>query len=488
MTTALMIQGCGSDVGKSTIVAGLCRALARRGLTVRPFKPQNMSNNAAAALGGEIGRAQALQARAAGVAPDVRMNPVLLKPESEGGSQLIVMGQVRGRMTARDYQAGKGALLAEALTAYRSLAAEADIMLIEGAGSPAEINLRAGDIANMGFARAAGVPVILVGDIDRGGVIASIVGVSTVLDQGDRAMLRGFVINRFRGDPTLFDGGRKAICARTGLIDFGLVPHTPLAGRLPAEDSASLRERSQGGSVVIAALRTPRIANFDDLDPLAQDPGVDLRLIERGTPIPGDAAAVLVCGSKASRADLAALRDEGWDIDLAAHRRRGGWIMGVCGGYQMLGRHIDDPDGSEGAPGATDGLGYLDVTTVLGGAKTVRSAQGQGVLFDAALQGYEIHTGVTTGPDADRPLLRFADGRAEGATSSDGRVFGTYLHGVFANDGFRAAVISALGGRSGLSDFDAGVDAALDALADHIEAHVDVDGLLALAAPVVTAA
>lgn len=483
---ALMVQGCGSDVGKSTIVAGLARLFARRGLQVRPFKPQNMSNNAAAVEGGEIGRAQALQARAAGVAADVRMNPVLLKPETEG-SQIVVMGRARGRMAARAYQTMKSALLPEALAAYRDLAAEADLVLVEGAGSPAEINLRAGDIANMGFARAADTPVILVGDIDRGGVIASLVGVTAVLDADDRAMLAGFIVNRFRGDLSLFAEGEQMITQRSGLRSFGVLPHLPALARLPDEDSAGLARNvsaAAGGRIVIAALVTPRIANFDDLDPLMAEPDVDLRLIRPGMPIPGDAAAVILCGSKAVRADLAALREEGWDIDLRAHRRRGGVIVGLCGGYQMLGGAIGDPRGVEGAPGTSAGLGMLDITTTLGNEKTVRRQSATGLRFAGPLAGYEIHVGETAGPDATRPMLSFADGRPDGAVSADGRVFGTYLHGLFANDTLRAAFLTELGGAARIADFEAAVDAALDALADHIEAHLDVEGLFTAARPV----
>ena len=342
---ALMIQGTGSNVGKSLIVAGLARACLRRGLSVAPFKPQNMSNNAAVTEdGGEIGRAQALQARAAGRAASVHMNPVLLKPETETGAQVIVQGRRAGRAEARAWFGDKPRLLGTVLESFAYLRRTADLILVEGAGSPAETNLRAGDIANMGFARAADVPVILVGDIDRGGVIAQVVGTQAVLDPGDRAQVAGFAINKFRGDVRLFDEGLADIVARTGWPSFGVVPWFPEAWRLPAEDMLDLVARP-GGPVRIAVPMLPRIANFDDLDALAAEPQVTVDLVAPGRALPGDAAAVLLPGSKATIADLAFLRAQGWDIDLQAHLRRGGRVLGFCGGFQMLGRSIADPEG-----------------------------------------------------------------------------------------------------------------------------------------------
>ncbi len=475
---ALMIQGAGSNVGKSLIVAGLCRAALRRGLSVAPFKPQNMSNNAAVtADGGEIGRAQALQARACGLVPVVDMNPVLLKPESETGSQVIVQGRRVATVKARDYAALKPSLLAPVMESFRRLSAAHHLVLVEGAGSPAEVNLRPGDIANMGFARAAGVPVVLVGDIDRGGVIAQIVGTQAVLESDDARMVQGFLINKFRGDPVLFENGYRLIEARTGWRGFGVAPWFAGADRLPAEDALDLPQGG-GAGVHVVALAFPRIANFDDLDPLAQEPGVRLTLLRPGRPIPGDAAAVILPGSKSTRGDLAALRAAGWDIDLAAHRRRGGHVLGLCGGYQMLGRSIADPRGIEGTAGSDPGLGLLDVATVMTPDKRLTRVTGQAL--GERLEGYEIHIGATDGPDRARPFA-VVGGAAEGAVSGDGRVEGTYLHGLFAADGFRRAWLARLGVAPSGLDYEAGVDRTLDALARHIEAHLDVAGLLALA-------
>ncbi|MFM9861958.1 cobyric acid synthase [Pseudoxanthobacter sp. M-2] len=478
-----MLQGTGSDVGKSLLVAGLCRHFTRAGLTVRPFKPQNMSNNAAATQdGGEIGRAQALQARACGVAPSVHMNPVLLKPESERGSQVIVQGRRHATAAASAYQAMKPSLMPAVLDSFARLSAEADLVIVEGAGSPAEVNLRAGDIANMGFARAAGVPVVLVGDIDRGGVIASLVGTKAVIEAADAAMIRGFLVNRFRGDPRLFDDGLSIVTEHTGWPSLGLVPWFAAAHRLPAEDAVALSSAApakDGARIRVAVPMLPRIANFDDLDPLKQEPAVDVVFVPRGSPLPGDAALVVLPGSKATIADLAVLRAEGWDVDLAAHVRRGGRVLGLCGGYQMLGRSIADPDGIEGPPGVVAGLGLLAVDTVLTADKVTRPASGVEVASGLPVTGYEIHLGRTDGPDCARPFAMLA-GRPDGATSADGLVAGTYLHGAFAGDDVRAAFLARLGVPSELS-YEAGIEATLDALADHLAEHVDTERLLSIA-------
>jgi len=488
---ALMVQGTGSDVGKSLLVAGFARAFADRGLRVRPFKPQNMSTNAAVtADGGEIGRAQWLQALAARVEPSVHMNPVLLKPEGDRRAQLIVHGRVAGTAEAAAYQRGKAALLPAILDSFRHLAGAADLVLVEGAGSPAEINLRAGDVANMGFARAAGVPVVLVGDIDRGGVIASLVGTRAVLDPADAAQIVGFLVNKFRGDPDLFADGLAIIAARTGWPALGLVPFFAEAHRLPAEDGLALDARARRRAaddadrrVVVAVPWLPHIANFDDLDPLDAEPSVDLRIVPPGAALPGDADLVILAGSKATIADLRALRAEGWDVDLLAHRRRGGRVLGLCGGYQMLGRRIDDPAGIEGPAGAADGLALLDVATELTHGKTLTRVAG--ITADGApVRGYEMHVGRTDGPDRRRPFARRADGSAEGAMSADGRVAGTYLHGLFADDGQRAAWLARLGAAPSDLRYEAGVEAVLDRLAAHLGRHVDLDRLLALARPV----
>ena len=478
-----MIQGCGSNVGKSMLVAGLCRAALLRGLTVMPFKPQNMSNNAAVtADGGEIGRAQALQARACGVQPLTDMNPVLLKPESEIGSQVIVQGKRVATVKARDYAALKPSLMAPVLQSFARLKASTDLVIVEGAGSPAEINLRAGDIANMGFACAADVPVVLVGDIDRGGVIAQIVGTQAVLEQGDAAMVAGFVINKFRGDPRLFDAGYAQILQRTGWPGFGVLPWFGQAHLLPAEDALDIAigPATSAGGIKIACLQLSRIANFDDLGPLAAEPGVDLVMVRPGQPIPGDAALVILPGTKSTRADLAFLRTQGWDIDLRAHHRRGGRILGICGGYQMLGLEISDPEGIEGAPGSDPGLGFLDVVTKMQPDKRLTLSTARHLASGLEVTGYEIHIGVTEGADRTRPFAML-EGRGEGAISADGRTEGSYLHGLFAADDFRAAYLRGLGARPSGLNYDAGVEAALDALAAHLEAHLDVPGLLGLA-------
>jgi adenosylcobyric acid synthase len=478
----LMIQGTGSDVGKSLLVAGLARAFTRRGLRVRPFKPQNMSNNAAVtADGGEIGRAQALQARAARVAPSVDMNPVLLKPQSEIGAQVVVQGKVLGNARAREYQSMKPRLFGAVLESFERLAQDADLVLVEGAGSASEINLRAADIANMGFARAAGVPVVLVGDIDRGGVIASLVGTKTVIEPADAALIVGFIVNRFRGDPTLFDDGMKTIARLTGWRALGLVPFFEAAHRLPAEDALGLPGRSVGadGRTRIAVLAYPRIANFDDFDPLRLEPNVDLVFVGPNEPIPGNASLVILPGSKATIADLAALRQAGWDIDLAAHLRRGGIVMGICGGYQMLGRSIADPHGIEGPPSKVDGLDLFEVDTILEGDKMLVEVTGEIVGTGVPFRGYEMHIGRTTG--VIDPLLRLSDGRYDGAISDNGQLVGCYIHGLMADDRQRRHWLQWIGAQASPFSYDSEIDTTLDLLADHIEKHVDCDLLLELA-------
>jgi adenosylcobyric acid synthase len=481
---AIMFQGTGSDVGKSLIVAGLARALVARGVKVLPFKPQNMSNNAAVtADGGEIGRAQALQARAARVAPNVHMNPVLLKPQSEIGAQLVVQGKVYGRASAAEYQHVKPELMPFVLDSFARLKSEADIVLVEGAGSASEINLRANDIANMGFARAASLPVVLIGDIDRGGVIASLVGTKAVIEAEDAALIRGFLVNKFRGDPALFANGMAVIEAATGWQPLGLIPFFPEARLLPAEDALALdatRPAKEGARIKIAVPLLPHIANFDDLDPLDAEPSVELVRVRPGKALPGDADLVVLPGSKATVADLAALREAGFDIDIAAHLRRGGTVLGLCGGYQMLGSAVHDVGGLEGPPGTAQGLGLLAVETTLTAEKRLVAAEGE-TSDGAPLTGYEMHMGVTEGPDCARPFARLADGSAEGAVSASGRVIGTYIHGLFADDRQRAAWLArfAAGGTS--IAYEALVDATLDQLAAHLEAHVDIDRLLNLA-------
>ncbi len=490
MVARVMIQGCGSNVGKSMLVAGLCRAAANRGIRVAPFKPQNMSNNAAVTSdAGEIGRAQALQALAARIPTTVHMNPVLLKPETDKGSQVILQGKRLQHATARDYFRLKPKLIEGVIDSFTRLADSADLIIVEGAGSPAEVNLREGDIANMGFAQATETPVILTGDIDRGGVIAQLVGTQAVIDPADNALIKGFLINKFRGDTSLFDDGYKLIETRTGWRGYGVVPWFPDAYKLPAEDSSDIgakptnaQSRTSDGPrkiLKIICLQLSRIANFDDLDPLGAEPGVDVTMLAPGKAIPGDANLVIIPGSKSTRGDLDFLRAQGWDIDLMAHHRRGGRILGVCGGYQMLGRAIHDPQGIEGAAGTSEGLGLLDVETEMTPQKSLTQITATDLMTGEPVSGYEIHIGRTTGEARSRPLFTVGD-EPEGAQSRDGLIQGTYLHGVFTEDTYRKRFLERLGG-TGTARYNEDVETTLDALAAHIETHIDVEGVLAVA-------
>ncbi len=368
----LMLQGTGSDVGKSVLVAGLCRVFKNRGLSVLPFKPQNMSNNAAATIeGGEIGRAQWLQAIAAGAEPHTDMNPVLIKPESDKGAQLVVQGKVQGSIQSGYYRKHKAELLDVVLSSFERLKRDADLVLVEGAGSPAEVNLRAGDIANMGFALPTQTPVVLVGDINRGGVIAAIAGTHGLLPLAEQALVRGTIINQFRGDVSLFDEGLRAIEDKTNWPNFGVVPFLRSIRELPAEDAVVLdtREGSDTGKKLVAVPMLPSISNFDDLDPLAADPDVDVEFCRPGTPLPQEADLIVLPGSKSTIRDLRFLKAEGWATDVLAHARAGKPVLGLCGGYQMLGTIVRDPDGIEGPAGEEAGLGLLDVETILESVK-----------------------------------------------------------------------------------------------------------------------
>ncbi|TIL43517.1 cobyric acid synthase [Mesorhizobium sp.] len=485
---AIMLQGTGSDVGKTVLVAGLCRVAKKRGLKVRPFKPQNMSNNAAVAnipgdkLGGEIGRAQWLQAIACGVVPTVHMNPVLLKPQTDIGAQVVVQGKVFGEARARDYQALKARLMDAVLESWAKVAEGADLVIVEGAGSPAEINLRSRDIANMGFATRANVPVILVGDIDRGGVIAAVAGTHLILPEEDRHMIVGYLINKFRGDVSLFDDGIKAIESFTGWRCFGVVPWLKAAARLPSEDSVVLERLASGEkrALKVAVPVLSRIANFDDLDPLKAEPQVEVVFVPPGQHLPEDAGLVVIPGSKSTIGDLLKFRENGWDRDLLAHRKRGGHVVGICGGFQMLGRVVRDPDGIEGNATETEGLGLLDVETVMQPEKTVRNVSARSVQFDLPLEGYEIHLGRTTGPDTLRPSA-VINGADDGAVSADGKVSGSYLHGLFSAGAFRAKFLENLGVKGGGIDYRAEVERALDEIAAELETHLDCDAIFGLA-------
>ena len=481
-TPALMIQATGSNAGKSTIVAGLARALVRRGLKVAPFKPQNMSNNAAVAIeGGEIGRAQAVQARAARVPPSVHMNPVLLKPETDTGAQIIVQGKRWGTLRAKNYLEKKAALLPAVLESFAHLARDADIVLVEGAGSPAEINLRAGDIANMGFAAAADVPVVMLGDIDRGGVIASLAGTHLVLEPDELARIHGFIINKFRGDVGLFDQGLAAITRLTGWPSLGVVPWLPQAAWLPAEDAVDL-DRAHGSSStrVIAVPVLARIANFDDLDPLGMEPGVKLVFVRPGEPIPAEAEIVILPGSKSTIGDLAFLRAQGWDIDIKAHVRRGGHVLGLCGGYQMLGRDHRRSrwrrwpcrHGRRAGPAR-----HRDRHE----RRQIHHARQRHALRDRRRRSRVMRfiSAAAKAPTARGRCLTI-EGRADGASSADGRVQGTYVHGLFTGDAFRKAWLAHFGIASSLA-YEARIESALDALADHLEAHLDIEQILKIA-------
>lgn len=479
-----MFQGTGSDVGKTVLVAGFCRLAANHGLKVRPFKPQNMSNNAAVADdGGEIGRAQWLQALACRVPASVHMNPVLLKPQSETGSQVVVQGKVFGHARGRDYQKLKPQLMAAVMDSFARVADGADLVLVEGAGSPAEINLRPGDIANMGFATAARVPVVLVGDIDRGGVIASVVGTHTILPNEDRATIAGYLINKFRGDVSLFDNGIAAIGGFTGWPCLGVVPWLKAAARLPAEDSVALERLVQGPAralkIVVPVLS--RIANFDDFDPFKAEAEVELVFVRPGEQLPDDAGLVIIPGSKSTISDLADFRRQGWDADLKAHHRRGGRIIGICGGYQMLGQSVRDPQSLEGGETLAEGLGFLDIETEMAPEKTVRNIDARSAVYDVTLSGYEIHLGVSQGADCARPMT-VIDGRPDGAVSPDGRVSGTYLHGLFDSDAYRARLLSEFGIRGGETNFRMDVDRALDEIADDLDRLVGFERLMSTSA------
>ena len=482
---AIMLQGTGSDVGKSVITAALCRLAKRRGYNVAPFKPQNMSNNAAACPeGGEIGRAQALQARAAGLEPRVDMNPVLLKPQTDRTSQVVVHGKALQAIEAEDYFSRRQFLAGAVLESFERLAQQHDLIIVEGAGSPAEINLRAGDIANMGFARNAGVPVILIGDIDKGGVIASVVGTKSVLDPEDAAMIKGFFINKFRGDPNLFIDGVTAIEKRTDWPCFGVIPWLAAASRLPAEDAVALSQPAPAstGAFKIAAPMLSRIANFDDADPLRFEDGIDFQWVAPGSTVPRDADAVILFGTKSTVGDLEFLRDQGWDHDIIAHARAGGRVLGICGGYQMLGKRIVDKDGVDGPAGDVAGLGLLDVETVMTGEKQVTPVTGACAVSGAPISGYEIHIGRTTGPDTIRPFAFLANSH-DGARSADGLIEGAYIHGAFTSDEFRKSWLSRVGASPNKEfNYEASVDVALDQLSDDVEKSLDVDSIFEMAA------
>lgn len=470
-----MIQGTTSDAGKSTVVAALCRWLARRGVSVAPFKPQNMAlNSAVTGDGGEIGRSTALQALACGVAPHSDMNPVLLKPQGDRGAQVILRGRVHGNMDALDYHAFKTEARSSVLAAWEALSSRFDVIVAEGAGSPAEINLRKGDIANMGFAEAIDCPVLLVGDIDRGGVFAQLVGTLELLSERERARTKGFIVNRFRGDLALLQPGLEWLTERTGKPVLGTLPY--LHGLLlDAEDSVGLAGRiSDAPALRVVVPTLPRISNHNDFDPLRLHSDVELIFVGPDRPIP-DADLIVLPGSKSTRSDLEWLRAQGWEMAIRRHLRYGGKLLGICGGFQMLGRAIHDPEGLEGDAGSTPGLGLLDFETHMIAGKQLRNVDGMLEPEGVAVVGYEIHNGISDGVALGSPLLHL-DGRPDGAVSDDGQVFGTYLHGLFD----RPEACEALLARCGLAprghavDYPAHRRRELDRLADTLDAHLDM--------------
>lgn len=481
MVKSIMIQGAGSNVGKSLLVAGLGRAFRNRGLRVAPFKPQNMSNNAAVTKdGGEIGRAQALQARACGLPPHTDMNPILLKPQSDIGAQVVVQGQVFQTIKARDYAQLKPRLMPFVLESYKRLSTGIDLIIVEGAGSPAETNLRVGDIANMGFAQAVNMPVILVGDIDRGGVIAQMIGTKVVLSPDDSALIKGFIINKFRGDISIFDDGLRLICEKTNWQNIGVLPWFSQAIKLPAEDASDIKPIGLNTGYKIVVPQLSRIANFDDIDPLVSEPNVSVEIISGGKPLPIDADMILIPGTKSTLADLNYFREQGWDIDLAYHIRRGGHVLGICGGYQILGREIHDEKGIEGKKGSYKGLGHLDIVTRMQSEKKILQVRGRSREGGAELSGYEIHIGQSEGPDCRNSWLEI-EGRKEGAASKDGRIRGCYIHGLFNSDEYRKEFLQNLGVQTSGMRFDAQIDVVLDDLAQHLEQHLDLDAILKIA-------
>ncbi len=483
---ALMIQGTSSDAGKSTLVAGLCRVLRRWGVRVAPFKPQNMSlNSAVASDGGEIGRAQALQAHAAGIAPTTDMNPVLLKPESDRGAQVIIQGRPIGALDAAGYHEYKRIARQAVLDSYHRLASAYELILVEGAGSPAEINLRANDIANMGFAEAIDCPVALIADIDRGGVFAQLVGTLALLSESERARVTGFVINRFRGDRALLDPGLEWLETHTGKPVFGVLPYLENL-HLDAEDG--IRPEPDPHAAQAARLRvvvpvTPRISNHTDFDPLRQHPQIDFRYTVDPFDVPG-ADLIILPGSKSVCADLAWLRERRWGEHLARHLRYGGRLIGICGGLQMLGETIADPHGIEGPPGTRPGFGWLELHTTLERDKQLRNVSGRLTLTSASVRGYEIHMGRSTGAGLTRPLVELEDGRADGAISADGQVLGTYVHGLFEEPAACRALLAWAGLAAPIAlDHRQRRERALEHLADAVESALHLGRLLGNIAP-----
>ena len=483
LAKTLMIQGTTSDAGKSTLTTALCRALARRGVSVAPFKPQNMALNSAVTIdGGEIGRSQAVQAQACFLEPHSDMNPVLLKPNSDTGAQIIVQDAVLFNMNAGEYHDYKSIAMAAALESHQRLSEQYEAIVVEGAGSPAEINLRDRDIANMGFAEAVDCPVILVADIDRGGVFAHLVGTLELLSESEQARVKGFVINRFRGDIELLKPGLDWLEQRTGKPVLGVLPYLQNL-HLEAEDAISTKQVTGGGRLLrIAVPMFQRISNHTDFDSLRLHPQVDLQFIGPRQTIP-DCDLIVLPGSKSVRQDLAWLRDNGWEAAIKKHLRYGGKLMGICGGFQMLGNQIADPQGVEGEPGVSPGLGLLDFTTTLEDEKQLRRVSGILTLDEALVSGYEIHAGVSHGPALTQALVKIG-ARNDGARSADGQIIGTYLHGIFDDAPSRASLLRWAGLDEIESfEYNSRREADIDLLADTVDRDLDmgfIGGLLAL--------
>ncbi|MFP6798668.1 MAG: cobyric acid synthase [Pseudomonas sp.] len=478
--TTLMVQGTTSDAGKSTLVTALCRWLKRQGVSVVPFKPQNMAlNSAVTSDGGEIGRAQAVQAQAAGLAPHTDMNPVLLKPNSDTGAQVIIHGRALSSMDAVAYHDYKTVAMQAVLQSHQRLSAAYAVVMVEGAGSPAEINLRAGDIANMGFAEAVDCPVILIADIDKGGVFAHLVGTLALLSESEQARVQGFVINRFRGDIALLQPGLDWLEQRTGKPVLGVLPYL-MDFHLEAEDAIDIRQSAKAAEVIKVVVPVlPRISNHTDFDPLRLHPQVELTFVGPGQPIPG-ADLIILPGSKSVRADLAFLREQGWPAAIAKHLRYGGKLLGICGGLQMLGTQIEDPHGLEGAAGSSPGLELLEFSTVLEPEKQLRNVRGQLCLENVPVSGYEIHAGVSTGAGLNA-AVRLDDGRNDGGLSADGQVLGTYLHGLFESSEACSALLRWAGLREVQQvDYHALRERDIERLADLVEAHLDTAKLRTL--------
>ncbi|MCT8959765.1 cobyric acid synthase [Pseudomonas veronii] len=472
--STLMVQGTTSDAGKSTLVTALCRWLVRQGVAVVPFKPQNMAlNSAVTAEGGEIGRAQAVQAQAANLAPHTDMNPVLLKPNSDTGAQVIIHGRAVTSMNAVAYHDYKAIAMQAVLASHTRLSDAYPVVMVEGAGSPAEINLRANDIANMGFAEAVDCPVLLIADINRGGVFAHLVGTLELLSPTEQARVKGFIINRFRGDIALLQPGLDWLEARTGKPVVGVLPYV-MDLHLEAEDGIDQRQIDKAAEVLKVVVPVlPRISNHTDFDPLRLHPQVDLQFIGPGQPIPA-ADLIILPGSKSVRSDLAYLRANGWDTAVARHLRYGGKVLGICGGLQMLGERVHDPLGLEGPAGSSDGLGLLAFSTTLAQEKQLRNVRGRLLLEDAEVSGYEIHAGVTSGAALERPAVHLDDGRHDGAQSADGQILGTYLHGVFETPAACSALLRWAGVQAVQEvDYHALRERDIERLADLVEQHLD---------------